>query len=102
MKLWQAILLTIAIIAIFIFFIPKELVRPIGNVLWLCSGAWVYFDAKKINPKKYQSNLGVDPAILAGLVILVWPIAFPGYLWLKYRIKHNLVPIRDKYKTQAS
>lgn len=97
MKLWQAILLTLIIIA-FLYLLPKELINPIGTVMVLLSAAWIYKDAEKLNTQRYQSVLGISPFVIAVCTAFVWPIFFPGYLWLRYRIKNNLLPIREKYK----
>lgn len=100
MKLWQAIILTIAIILVVLFLVPKELIETAFTIIMLVSAIWVYMDAKKINAKIYKSNLGMSPFALGVWTFILWAIFFPGYLWLKYRIKNNLVPIRDKYKNQ--
>lgn len=99
MKLWQAILLTITILVVLLF-LPEGLIEPISSLVVLLSAIWVYKDAKKFDTKKYKSNLGMSPFALGFWTFILWVIFFPGYLWLRYRIKNNLVPIREKYKTQ--
>jgi len=101
MKLWQAIILTIAIILIVLFLVPKELIDPVISLIILASAIWIYTDAKKLNTKIYQSNLGMSPLSLGIWTFILWAIFFPGYLWLRYRIKNNLVPVREKYKNQC-
>lgn len=100
MKLWQAILLTIAIIA-GLLFLPAGIAKPITSLIVLLSAIWVYKDAQKFDTKKYKSNLGMSPSALALCTFILWIIFFPGYLWLRYRIKNNLVPIREKYKARS-
>lgn len=94
MKLWQAILLTIAIIFV-LFLLPDALIKPVLTMVILLSAIWVYNDAKKIDTKKYKSNLAMSPLALGIWTFILWLIFFPGYLWLRYRIKNNLIQTRD-------
>ena len=73
----------------------------------MISGAgWIYFNNNKLKPEKYKSNLGMSSCLrmsswaLSIWTYLLWPIFFPGYLWLRYRIINNHLTIREKYKEQ--
>ena len=100
MKQWQAILLTIFIV-ILVLMLPKELSEPISYLIIGSCAIWVYIDAKKLNTYKYKSNIGVSALALGFWTLVVWVIIFPAYLGLRYRIKNNLVPLKEKYAIQA-
>jgi hypothetical protein len=95
MKLWVAILFTLLIIIVLVLS-PREISNPLASVIGLGSALWIYIDAGKLETKKYQSALGISAGSLALFTILFWPILFPGYLSLRYKIKHNLVAVREK------
>jgi len=89
MKLWLAIILTIIII-LALLFLPEELIEPISSAIVIISTVWVYVDAKKIKASEYKSIFGLKSGAAAFFMFILWPITFPGYLGLRYKIKHGI------------
>jgi hypothetical protein len=98
MRLYQAILLTIVILGALIFYVPGEIAEAIGNLIILISVVWIYKSAKKIEIEKYKSNLSMSPLAYAAWTVFLWPIFFPGYLGLRWRIKNGKQPLKDSIK----
>lgn len=94
MKLWQAILLTIVIIWLTSNFVPEALISQIDALIAALSAIWVYNNAKKIDVQKYKSNLSMSPLALALWTFFVWPIFFPAYLGLVWRVKNDKQPLK--------
>ena len=99
MPLWKAILVSVGAVVVLGVLLPEEVADPIGLLLLLVSSVWVYRDAKKIQTYKYVSLLGTSPWVLAIFTFLLWILVFPGYLYLKYRIEHNMVALKKAYQT---
>jgi membrane protein YdbS with pleckstrin-like domain len=95
MKTWQAFLVVIGGLVILAFILPEGLIKPVVYIIHIVAAVWVYFDAKKLDTKKYKSNLGFSALFLAAFVLFIFEIFFPAYLGFRYRIKHNLVALRD-------
>jgi len=95
MRLWQAILLTIAIISALLFFVPSEISEVVANLMVILSGVWIYNNAKKLEIQKYKSNLSMSPLAYTIWTVLLWPIFFPAYLGFRWRIKNGKQPLKD-------
>ncbi len=95
MRLYQAILLTIAIVAILVLYVPKEASDAVNTLLVLFSVIWIYNDAKKIDIKKYKSNLSMSPLAYSVWTVILWVIFFPAYLGLRWRIKNGKQPLKQ-------
>ena len=87
--------MTIGITVVVLVSFPANLIGPMAMLMMGISAIWVYMDAKKIDIKKYKSNLG-SPLELVIFTLVMWQLFLPLYLDLRYRIKHNLVPVREK------
>lgn len=55
-------------------------------LLVLASSIWVSWDSAKMGLRRYESVLSCHPLLLFVLCSGLWPIVFPWYIWLKYRI----------------
>jgi len=86
MKAWQAILLTLLIIAIFAYMPWWWFFSPI---VVLISAIWGAIDAAQIELKKYKSFLARGPVTVFLGMSLLWIIYFPWYLSFRYKIKHG-------------
>src|SRR5688572_1510987 len=59
------------------------------------SAIWAASDSRRIGIERYQSALALPPiGILVGFVI-AWPIVFPWYLRVRYRIRTSLLGPRE-------
>ena len=97
MPLWLAILLTIALI-IPAFFVPEGGVKFYYLFLVIITTGWVIQDSKKIEPQKYKSIVGQNRNNLSLFVVFFWPIAFPAYLNLRYKIKKGKAVLKETKK----
>jgi len=62
--------------------------------LWV-SAIWAGFDSKKIQLIRYKSGISYGPwSIWAGCLML-WIVAFPWYLAIRYKIKAGTAVLKD-------
>ena len=84
MKLWQAILLTLGIWvgSVVVYILIHH------NLMWYIipgTTLWAAIDSSKIQLRLYR--YGVGPIAFFFLCLWWWIIAFPWYLWMRYKIK---------------
>ena len=94
MKPVQAILLTIAI------FLLTSLVAvriggkqvPLIYFAVLGTAVWAAMDSKKIALERYRSGISYRPVVF----LLLWIVAFPWYLIVRYRIKTGTAVLNEE------
>jgi len=60
------------------------------------SAIWAGFDSKKLQLIRYKSGISYGPwSIWAGCLML-WPVAFPWYLVIRYKIKAGTAVLKDQ------
>lgn len=97
MKTWQAIVLTLAII-FFCSYLP-----PVVMVLTVIgTSMWAAVDSSGIQLHRYKSGIALKPFILFLACLLLWIVAFPWYLSVRYRIKHGLAEVKSGATLAAS
>jgi hypothetical protein len=63
---------------------------PLSWVVYLSSAIWVGVDSKKISLVKYKSGISYSPFFLIPGVSLLFVVAFPWYLHVRYKIRKGL------------
>ncbi len=96
MKLPYAILLTIGIL---IVTLPFRLMHfPIMILIVIGTAVWAMIDSKKIELKKYHSGfISTDPIWVFVGFLLIWVLAFPWYLHMRYQVKNGLATLKNRY-----
>lgn len=90
MKTWQAILLTLAIFFVSLFLPPLFLVAVV-----LGSSIWASVDSSAIQLHRYRSGIALKPFVLFLACLLLWIVAFPWYLSVRYRIKNGQAVLKE-------
>jgi len=97
MKTRDAILLTIALSllgALVGFDIAGRTLRLISVVI-LITAIWAAVDSSRIQLKRYQSGISCGPVVLFFGLLLLWVVAFPWYLSVRYRILNGTAVLKD-------
>jgi hypothetical protein len=91
MKTRPAILLTIAL-----FLLTSMLGLQLGDAnvrlsvfMILGTSIWAAIDSSKIKLKRYKSGISYEPVELFLYLLLLWIVAFPWYLSVRYKILHG-------------
>jgi hypothetical protein len=94
MRWWLAILFTLFLLAV-----TSELSLWLGSlptfVTVIGTALWAAFDSSKIKLAQYKSAMPYKPVTVFLCVILLWIIAFPWYLAVRYRIKAGKAKLRE-------
>lgn len=93
MKTWQAILLTLAIVAINILILPEF----IGFLIVLGTAVWCAVDSKKLVFHKYNTKIAHKPVWIFIFCVLIWIYAFPKYLVERHKIRNGITILKPEY-----
>lgn len=89
MRTWQAILVTLLILVVSLFLPPWFMfLVVIGTSLWAS------VDSGTIQLSRYRSGISLKPFVLFLACLLIWIVAFPWYLSVRYRIKNGLAELK--------
>ena len=124
MRTWLAILFTFALLIaqrVFVFAAAMvvaiasgattaERIQPavrlidLGSTFVLIAGTavWAAVDSKRLQMHKYKSGIGLKPAGIFLGVLLLWIIGFPWYLSARYKVRHNLMPLKPEFEVARS
>lgn len=89
MKTWQAVLVTLGIFFISLFLPPLFMVAVV-----LGTSIWAAIDSKEIHLHSYKSGIAMGPFVLFLACLLLWIVAFPWYLSVRYRIRNGLAELK--------
>jgi hypothetical protein len=96
MKPIYAILLTVVLtLTFFCGFIIGDTVISFGWFIVPATGIWAAIDSSKIQLKRYKSGISYGPVALFLGFLLLWIVAFPWYLILRYKIKTGTAVLKD-------
>jgi hypothetical protein len=62
--------------------------QPVYLLIW-GTAIWAAFDSKKLDVTQYDSSLAIPPLGVLIALVLFWPVTFPWYLKLRWRIKNG-------------
>ncbi len=98
MKPWQINSLLILGYVGIVYLMPKEYKQIVGYVITIPSAIWVFFDAKKLDIKKYKaSNIGTaSPFWVAFFVAFFWILAMPIYISWRQKIINGKCPLKEE------
>jgi hypothetical protein len=98
MKPRDAILLTIAILLLTSFVSLDIGGKRISLSYFVIFGTaiWAAIDSSKIQLKRYKSGVSYGPIVLFIGFVLLWIIAFPWYLIVRYKIKNGTAVLKDE------
>ncbi len=91
---WVAILLTIGLLGVCAV-IYNLTGFDLGWIMIIGIALWAAIDSTKMHLKRYDSVISYSPVVLFLILVLLWPIAFPGYLIIRHRIKTGTAVLKD-------
>jgi hypothetical protein len=97
MKTRDAIMLTIALLLL-TSFIRFDIAGKNVSLSWfmvLGTAIWAAIDSSKIQLLRYKSGISYRPIILFFGFLLLWIVAFPWYLAVRYKIKTGTAVLKD-------
>src|SRR5438046_10089658 len=62
--------------------------QPISLIVW-GTAIWAAIDSHKLEITQYDSSLAIPPLGVLIALVLFWPITFPWYLKLHWRVKNG-------------
>lgn len=89
MQTWQAILVTLLIVIVGLFLPPWFMFLAV-----LGTSLWASVDSGTIQLSRYKSGIALKPFVLFLACLLLWIVAFPWYLAVRYRIKNGLAELK--------
>lgn len=89
MKTWQAILLTLTIFFISLLLPPLFMVAVVFG-----TSIWAAIDSRDIRLHSYKSGIALRPFVLFLACLLLWIVAFPWYLSVRYRISNGRAELK--------
>jgi hypothetical protein len=104
MKIWSAIFLTIGIIAVFSVFscFFPNIGSGLMEIIIFGTALWAAIDSKKIQLKRYKSGISYGPIVLFVGFVLLWIVAFPWYLSMRYKIKNGTAVLKAEVVNVAA
>lgn len=93
MKALFAILITVGLMAA-TWMASVQIHFDFSWVLLLLSSLWVAIDSKKVGLNRYSTAVSCRPIPLFCGCCLVWFLAFPWYLWARFRIKNGTAVLK--------
>jgi hypothetical protein len=67
----------------------------LGYSIYFASSLWVAIDSSKMQLKRYKSGISYGPATLFIGCILLWLVAVPWYLWMRYQIESGRAVLKS-------
>lgn len=97
MKTRDAILLTIALslLGSMVGFDIAGRTLYLISVVIVITAIWAAVDSSKIQFRRYQSGISCGPVVLFFGFLLLWVVAFPWYLSMRYRILAGTAVLKD-------
>lgn len=89
MRAWQAILFTLGIFIVGLILPPWFMALAV-----FFTSLWASIDSGKIQLSRYKSGIALKPFMLFLGCLLLWIVAFPWYLAVRYRIKSGLAELK--------
>ncbi|MCB8981885.1 MAG: hypothetical protein H6657_31145 [Ardenticatenaceae bacterium] len=68
------------------------------NIFYLIimvTALWAAWDSSKIGLRQYKSIISYGPIALFFAISFIWPIAFPLYLAMKFRIQRGIAEVKS-------
>ena len=98
MKTRDTIMLTIALLLLtqFIRFDIAGQAMSLTPVMVLITAIWAAVDSSKIHLKRYRSGISCGPVVLFFGFLLLWVVAFPWYLSVRYKILTGTAVLKDR------
>ena len=103
MKTWHAVLFATAI-----YILTSLVALDIGgravSLSWfmiLGTSLWIAVDSSKIQLRRYRSGISYGPVVLFFGSLLVWIVAFPWYLSMRYKIQRGTAVLKDEVSVVA-
>ena len=60
---------------------------------------WAALDSRRVDLRRYHTGISGGPATLFILLLIVgWPIVFPWYLGMRFKIMAGTARLRDEYQ----
>jgi hypothetical protein len=69
-------------------------------ILVAVTAIWAAYDSRRLGVERFDSNLALPPIGVLIVLAVFWPIAFPAYLKLRYRIQHGKVGPRASHPSR--
>ncbi|MDB6028174.1 MAG: hypothetical protein JWM68_4397 [Verrucomicrobiales bacterium] len=75
------------------------------DLVWiviLLTAPWAAIDSSKIQLRRYKSGIAYGPIALFVLCLLLWIVAFPWYLSMRYKIRTRTAVLKEVTATVAA
>jgi hypothetical protein len=97
MKTREAVLLAIAlsILTSLVCFDLSGRIVPLYTFVVFGTALWAALDSSKIQLQRYKSGIAYGPVVLFFCFLLLWIVAFPWYLTVRYKIKTGAAVLKD-------
>jgi hypothetical protein len=60
---------------------------------------WAILDSRRVDLRRYHTGISGGPSILFVLLLIFgWPIVFPWYLGMRFKIMAGTARLRDEYQ----
>jgi hypothetical protein len=104
MKTREAILLAVSlsILTSMVCFDFGGRTLPLYWFVVVGTALWAAIDSSKIQLKRYRSGIACRPVFLFIGFLLLWIVAFPWYLSIRYKIKNGTAVLKDRASNIAA
>ena len=101
MKTWIAILFMLGCLAACIV-ISWLIGFDLTWIMVFGTALWVAIDSSKLQLKRYKSGISYGPVVLFFACAVIWIIAFPWYLSMRYKIKTGTATLKEEAANLAT
>lgn len=67
----------------------------IGALVLMLSPFWAAWDSQHIRIRRYQTPWAVGPALLLLMLLCLWIVFFPWYLYVRYSVVRGRIPLKS-------
>ena len=90
------VMIGLTIIPSIISFFSATVGDYLGYTFYFASSLWVAIDSSKMQLKRYKSGVSYGPVALFIGCILLWLVAVPWYLWMRYQIESGRAVLKSE------
>jgi len=84
-----------AALLVFPFLLDRAGHAELGILVMPLSGVWAVWDSQRIRIRRYQTPWAVGPTLLLLMLLCLWIVFFPWYLYVRYNIVRGRIPLKD-------
>lgn len=92
---WQLGIPLAVVMAIATMLISGTIGINLVALMVVITGLWASIDSNNIQLRKYKTGMSYHPTVIFILFFLIWIVAFPWYLHLRYKINNGLAELKE-------